>query len=299
VTRQPRSSVLPTARFVPDTRATTIAPARRPTDLLLMFLRVLTVLAAGIALARPIIHPTRRAEARVVVVDVSRSTVDSIGLRDSAQASYRDGDALVLFDSVARVVAGNAEDSLARLTPSSVRGNLSAALIAALRAASTVRNRADSLELVIVSPFAREEIDAATDSIRTLWPGRARLVAVRSGNAETAASGGVSQMNSNARSDDPLAVTVALARPEVKSNAFIDRASAADGPTIGGQSATTIASGGAVVDWPAVNRPLSGSRRVPIDTVGGVIAGDASVIAPFERRWSFPPDSLRGEVIAR
>jgi len=69
---------------------------------------------------------------------------------------------------------------------------------------------------------------------------------------------------------------------------------------VGAQASATIAGGGALVDWPAVTQPLSGARRITIDTVGGVIAGDASVIAPFERRWSFPPDSLRGtEVIAR
>ena len=73
VTRQPRAAILPTARFVPDTRATTVARARRPSDLLLMLLRVLLVLAAGAGLARPVLTPSRGAEARVVLVDVSRS----------------------------------------------------------------------------------------------------------------------------------------------------------------------------------------------------------------------------------
>jgi hypothetical protein len=37
-----------------------------------------------------------------------------------------------------------------------------------------------------------------------------------------------------------------------------------------------------------------------MDTVGGVMAGEAGVVAPFERMWSYPTDSLRGgEVIAR
>ncbi|MEP6905130.1 MAG: BatA domain-containing protein, partial [Gemmatimonadales bacterium] len=47
VTRQPRASVLPTARFVPDSPATAIVRDARPSDLLLMLLRVLVVLAAG------------------------------------------------------------------------------------------------------------------------------------------------------------------------------------------------------------------------------------------------------------
>src|SRR5580765_2998389 len=95
VTRQPRAAVLPTARFVPDTRATAIAPARRPSDLLLMFLRVLLVLAAGAGLAKPVLTPSRAAHARVLLVDVSRSARDSLAICDSVRAIYRSGDAVV------------------------------------------------------------------------------------------------------------------------------------------------------------------------------------------------------------
>src|SRR5206468_10702246 len=77
VIRAPRSTVLPTARFVPETRATTVASATRPSDLLLMALRVLTVLAAGAALAKPVFQPGRRATAGVILVDVSRSVRDT------------------------------------------------------------------------------------------------------------------------------------------------------------------------------------------------------------------------------
>src|SRR6185436_14431439 len=101
VTRQPRSSILPTARFVPDTRATTVASAPRPSDLVLMILRVLTVLAAGAALAKPVLTPSRRAEARVILVDASRSAIDSIAVRDSVRKVYREGDGVVLFDASA------------------------------------------------------------------------------------------------------------------------------------------------------------------------------------------------------
>src|SRR5258706_9312109 len=210
VTRQPRAAILPTARFVPDTRATTIAPARRPSDLLLMLLRVLLILAAGAGLARPVLTARRGAEARVILVDVSRSARDSIAIRDSVRAIYRNQDAVVLFDSSARLVAENVGDSLAALRPTGRRGNVSAALIAALRAGSSLRDRADSLELVIVSPFAREELDAATDTIRRLWPGKARLVRVAAPAVEPAAA--TSGLTISAAADDPLTVTVGLAR---------------------------------------------------------------------------------------
>jgi len=245
VTRQPRAGVLPTARFVPDTRATTVAPARRPSDLLLMVLRVLLVLAAGAGLAKPVLTPRRGAAARVILVDVSRSARDSTAMRDSVIAIYRVGDAVVAFDSSARVLAGNLSDTLRALRPTSRRGNLSAALITALRAGSRLRDRADSLELVIVSPFAREELDAATDDIRKLWPGKARLVRV-------------------------------------------------------GSSIPTTASGEPRIEWPASSRPRFAVQRGVRDTVGGVMADEAVVVAAFDRQWSFAPDSVRGgEVVAR
>jgi hypothetical protein len=290
VTRQPRSAILPTARFVPDTRATTIAPARRPSDLLLMLLRVLLVLAAGAGLARPVFTPRRGAEARVILIDVSRSARDSTAIRDSVRAIYRNQDAVVLFDSSARLATENVSDSIEALRPTGRRGNVSAALITALRAGSALRDRADSLELVIVSPFAREELDAATDTIRKLWPGKARLVRVAAPAVDMAAA--PSSLTISAAADDPLAVTVGLAKATATASGRIDRGNAPGPP--GGASV------GPLIGWPASTRPRFAAPRTVRDTVGGVMAGDAVVVSTFDRQWSFPPDSLRGaEVIAR
>ncbi|HWZ60708.1 MAG TPA: BatA domain-containing protein [Gemmatimonadaceae bacterium] len=55
-------------------------------------------------------------------------------------------------------------------------GSISAALVGALRTAAWMRDHADSLELSIVSPLTTGAFDAATDSIRTLWPGAIQLV---------------------------------------------------------------------------------------------------------------------------
>jgi hypothetical protein len=287
VTRQPRAALLPTARFVPDTPATTVAPARRPSDLLLMLLRVLTVLAAGAGLAKPVVTPSRGAEARVILVDVSRSARDPIAIRDSVRPIYRDGDAIVLFDSSARIVAGNVSDTLGAIAPTARRGNLSAALIAALRAGSSLRDRADSLELVIVSPFAREEFDAATDSIRALWPGRARLVRLGTPAADTGNVAGTLEIRADA--DDPLRIAVGLAR--VPGTRYQE-------PGTGNQVPGTRYR--MQLDWPASSRPRFAVERNPRDTVGGVTAGESSVVSSLERRWSFPPDSLRGaDVVAR
>jgi hypothetical protein len=290
VTRQPRAALLPTARFVPDTRATTVARAKRPSDLLLMLLRVLVVLAAGAGLAKPVLTPSRGASARVILIDVSRSSRDSIAIRDGVRAFFRPGDGVVVFDSSARVLSGNVTDTPGALKPTSRRGNLSAALITALRAGSGLRDRADSLELVIVSPFAKEELDAATDSIRALWPGRARLVTIRA-PADTASTSG--KLETNADANDPLAITVGLAQSSVNSRGIIDRN--------GSSSTQPVASaGGALIEWPASARPRFAVARAVRDTTGGVMAGDAVVVSAFERQWSYPSDSLRGaDVIAR
>ena len=293
VTRQPRAGMLPTARFIPDLPATATATAKRPSDLLLLLLRVLLVLAVGAALARPVFKPTRGASARVILVDVSRASRGASSLRDSVRSVYREQDAVVLFDSSARMVSANIGDSIAALTPSTRKGNISAALIAAMRAASSMMDRADSLDLVIVSPFAKEALDAATDSVRKLWPGKVRLVRVVSSADSVARS--VVPLELRTNPGDPLQVSVSLARPLSKAGALIvrDPPSAVDLQMVS-------AEGRVLVEWPAIGRPRGTLPRAKADTIGGVIADTALVIAPFERKWKFASDSLRdAHVVAR
>ena len=304
VTRQPRAAVLPTARFVPNTPATTVARARRPSDLLLMLLRVLLVLAAGAGMAKPVLTPKRGAQARVILVDVSRSARDSIAIRDSVRAVYREGDAVVVFDSATRVLDGDIIAGIDSLRPTIRRGNLSAALIAAMRAGSSLRERADSLELAVVSPFASEEFDAATDSIRKLWPGKARLVRV--GQPAVDAETVTGSLEIMADVNDPLRITATLASKsetgngqretgngkQETGNALIVRSVAED--------LQPLSKPGALIHWPTSTRPRFAIQRSPKDTVGGVMADKAAVVSAFERQWTYPPDSLRGgEVIAR
>ena len=286
VTRQPRAGVLPTARFVPDLPATAIARDTRPSDLLLMLLRVMLVLAAGAGLARPVFEPTRRADIRVVLADASRSVTDTIAFRDSVRAALREGDALVIFDSNARFVAGGL-DSVANITPSERRGNISAALIAAMHAASAIREKADSVELVVVSPLASEEIDAATPEIRKLWPGRARIV--RTGTVSSLDSTSRGQLTVRGAATDPVAASARLARSV--SDAAIVR---------GGTESESLGPDGATIDWPASERPRGAVARARPDTIGGVASGEAVIVSSFPRRWAFPADSIRGaEVVAR
>jgi hypothetical protein len=183
VTQQPKTDILPTVRFFPDVVARSTSVTIRPSDLWLLLLRVLTILLVGAALAQPRITPEHRAVARLVAVDLSRAVGRPAQLADSARKYLAGASGVVLFGAQAReATTAAAADSLAafagRPAAARQRGALSPALVAALRAASRIREQADSIELVIVSAFAREEADAATPTIRALWPGRVTLVRV-------------------------------------------------------------------------------------------------------------------------
>jgi hypothetical protein len=278
VTRQPRAGVLPTARFVPDMPATATARATRPSDIPLLLLRILLVLAAGAGLAKPVIKPSRDATARVILADVSRSVGDIDIIRSAVDSVHRDGDVLIAFDSVARVIPS--VDSLSR---SGAPGNFSAALIAAMRAGSDLRERADSLELVVVSPLAADAFDAATEHVRALWPGTARVIIA--GRPTDAAFDSASRITLRAAPNDAFAMI--LGRIRTASNAVVVRdAAVIDAPNI--------------VLWPATERPRGAVARSRPDTIGGVAADDAVVVSAFTRRWTYPADSIgAGTVIAR
>jgi hypothetical protein len=282
VTRQPASSPLPTVRFVPTSavRVTTVAPV--PEDLLLLLLRVLTVLVIGAALARPVLVPHRRPVARVVLADVSRSVGRIETVRDSARALLGVGDVLVAFDSSARVVRGGARDSAVRLTRTSRGGRLSSALIAALRAASTIRDEADSIELAIISPVRAGEIDGATQAIRALWPGRIRLVRIA---AEPDSLAPPASAAVRADSDDPIALASSIAgvRSSDSRDATIVRV--IRGEATPADSAWAVGGRRTLVRWPVVGAPPGWITRTAPDTVGAVIAGEAALVFPLERRW--------------
>jgi hypothetical protein len=152
-----------------------------------------------------------------------------------------------------------------------------------------MRESADSLELSIISPFAAEELDAATDSIRRLWPGRARVIQLASDASKSPPA--PTQLNLDAEAGDPLAITADRVR-----------ATAARSATIYRRDATHDArsSDGIAVNWPTTARPSAAVARKVVDTVGGVTGSGGQVVAPFERRWLYPVDSIHGaSVVAR
>ena len=287
VTRLPRASVLPTARFVPDSPASATARNARPSDILLMLLRVLLVLAAGAALAKPVMQPSRRANGRIILMDASRSVASVAEAADSVRTLYRVGDVVVVFDSTTRPLGPSARDSLGVVHRANVAGNLSAAFIAALREGNSLRGRVDSLELAIVSPLLAEERDAATDSIRRLWPGRARIVRIAAKTDSSSAGNGDIALRSDAT--DPVGVAVSLVANRRRPSARIVRNAALDA-----QDSAWMASGNnVVVLWPSIEKPRLAAPRSSADQSGGLVASELRLVATFDRRWRFPADSLR------
>jgi Aerotolerance regulator N-terminal len=225
-TRRPPARVLPTARFVPVAEARAVSRASRPSDVLLLVLRVLAVLLVSAAFARPVLDAPGPQVRSVVLVDVSRAVADTAVAMDSARARLTEGGALVPFGG------GAAE-----------RVSLSAALVRGQREAARVARGADSVKLVVVAPFTQAQFDAATLTLRERWPGAITLVRVpaRSDSGVSARPQLVTSLG-----DDPIAPALSALPARRGAQAVrIVRAMAS-----GADSAWARNTGGVLVEWP-------------------------------------------------
>lgn len=280
--RRPDDLLLPTARFVPDQSSRRSARAARPSDLLLLLLRLVVLALVGVALARPMVTPRRAGLARVVAVDRSRAVADFAAARDSALVLANGADAVefVVFDS-ATAIRSAAELRTMDTLPSQGKGSLSTAFVTLLRRADAMRARHTRVEMAIVSPFATELFDAATLGLRELWWDSIRLVQVAP--ASTAAARGT--VDVRAPHDDPVAAGVRLAI----AHAIVDRTADARlvrGPLTGPDSVWAREGDRVLVHWPissgtAASREARGVAAGGIegaDAVRGVLAGDRAVV---------------------
>lgn len=204
-TRRPPARPLPTARFVPASDARAVSRTSRPTDLLLLALRVLAVLLIAAAFAQPIPDAPGPAVRRVVALEWTTALAEPESLRTRAQALLGEGDALVVFDTSARVVP---VADLATLPAPTVRGvALSPMFVAVRDAAGMIARGADSLAVTVIGGFPAESWDAATPSLRGTWPGRIDVELAES-SVDTSAPA-VEVLPADA--DDPLAAAVPIA----------------------------------------------------------------------------------------
>ncbi len=295
--RRPPESPLPTARFAPERPVRMVSRAVRPADLALLALRVAIVVLVGVALARPTFMAQRNGTARVVVVDRSGFGGTGADVVTAARSVFQPGDALVLFDSAAREIITPTPDSIHQ-SASAAPGALSPALIGAVRAANRLARARDSVEVVIVSPFAASEVDGATAAIRRLWPGPVRLIRAGAPPHDTGRFGRPAVRAPRA---DPVAVSVALlAKMRGGADVRIVRAAADAADSAWARDGRTV------VVWPReASAPAGWSPRASPDTAFAVTAYgaadgsatpmSATVVAPMTRAAA-PPS---GRVIAR
>ena len=291
--QRPASYILPTARFIPDRRTLVRRMTTRPRDLVLLALRVLLLLSAAAAFARPVRAPSRASLARVVLFDRSGAVPGMEEAVRQLRPWLTDGvpTRLVLFDSVAVVATDPAAElealSLAasrNATKDSLRssavGSLSAALAAAGRLGPALAADADSVQLVIVSPLATNEFDAATDSIRARWRGGITIARL----ASTAVDGAAGTLERALSPDDPLLPAVSLVRVAALPTSVRLRRSALDV-----RDTAFARGGGTVVRWdstssgPAEATALAMGDDVVVALLGrGRVPDDGASIA----RWS-------------
>ncbi len=266
--QRPAAYVLPTTRFIPDQRTLVSRAATRPRDLVLLALRVLLLMSIGAAFARPVLTPRRGAMARVVLIDHSRAVASPFEAVTRAKALASDGvpTTLIVFDSIPRTIAATALDSLAGTPRSPATGSLSAAFIAARRASALLAQRADSIQLVLVSPVTASEIDAATRRLRSEWPGAVRIERV----AQLADSSGPWALDRPLSTDDPLGPAMASSPSSAKivTRLIRDGATAAD--------SAFARTGGTVVRW--------GSMPAARPVAEGLAVGDEVIVAALGRR---------------
>lgn len=267
--QRPAVFLLPTTRFVPDQRTLVSRVAARPRDLLLLALRVLLVLAAGAAFAQPVLMPAHGGMARVVLIDGSRdaSSADEAFERLRGILGQAVPTSIIVFDSIPSAILPTALDSAMRAPRSGAVGSLSAALVAARRAGATLAEHADSLQLILVSPLARRELDSATMRIRDQWPGAIRVWR----SALRVDSSFAWRLEHELAMEDPLGPSVAAMRParEEQVTRLIRRAPVAT-------DSAFVRQGGTVVRWDS----SSATGAAP----EGLVAGGDVVVAALGRR---------------
>lgn len=287
-TRRPPERPLPTARFVPESDLRAVSRTSRPTDLLLLALRVLAVLLIAAAFAQPIPDQPGPALRRVVAVEWTTALRDVEATRTRAQALIGDGDALVLFDTAARIVDAT---ELATLAAPTVRAAALSPMLVALRdAAGTIARGADSLAVTLLSAVPPESWDDATAALRATWPGRIDIEIVAAAV-------------DSAMLREPLVLPADADDPIVAASALL-----ADAPvaTVGGplrirraeliaEDSAWLAStpGGVLLQWPRER-----DASLSADGVFASLGAKAALVAPLGRReLTIPDESAR--VIAR
>lgn len=184
--RPPGRVPLPTARFLAEDPRNAVRVSR-PTDLLLLTLRMLLLLLVGAAFSRPAWIPAPEGTSTVVLLDRG-GAVDADGWRAGLSAArqallgpqWEARGELVLFDSAAvhvprARVRPELFDSLLATGPGRAQSDYAAALRAIPSATRTLRG-ADSVTVRMISPLLRAGWSPGLGALReSAWPGSIQM----------------------------------------------------------------------------------------------------------------------------
>ena len=287
--RQPRVLMLPTARFVPERDARAVARQAKPSDLALLLLRVIALLAAGAALAGARCGERGARRSSIVVIDAAQRA-DSAALVRAATA-VPTGDVAEAVPSLVLWVRGVSDDP-------------GVAITAAIRESARQAQANPSLSELSLTVLVPETVRSRRgwDAWRGQWPAGIRVV--RSAHAvPTDSTASVEPAFGTVR-----VVGTATARAtDVVGAAFAargarsTRAPAADGADTDAAVVVFravpdgVARAGVTVLWPVSGVPAGWRSAPSMDSVSAVAAAGLAVVGPWVRT-ALPPalsDSVR------
>jgi len=279
--RLPRTVALPTARFVPNEPARLAARAIRPSDFVLLALRVAIILAGGLALAKPRLGVAPSGSGTVIAIDGSIG--DTAAIRDSLRGiPDTDVTRFVVFDTAVQVLSDEASAVRAIVSDDdSTKTSLTVGLLAAIREAKLLRRNYESVRVVLVSSLARGQFDQATEGVRATWSDSIRIVRIPVAARDVQPA----HVEFDVTADDPVVAGIRLAH----SHGLLEGSSRVVRGSPTASDSTFASSGKTLVLWPRL-------RENAVESVDAVHAGDATAIGHFRRS---PAVSDSGRVIAR
>ena len=284
--RQPRTLLLPTARFIPERTARAVSRQAKPNDVALLLLRVIALLAAGAALAGARCGTRGAGVSSIIVIDRTLRA-DSSTLVSRVAAATSGGDLTNPLPPTVLWVHGVSDDP-------------GVAIAAGIReSARQAQGNASLVQLsltVVMPDVVRSR--RGWDAWRSQWPARIRLVPAGRAVSDTTATAAMA-----ARTVRVLRADMSPGMDAVDA-AFASRgarAPQADAPDVivhrANTAERTSGENGArvTVFWPVSGVPIGWRTAPGRDSVDAVVAEGLALVAPWVRT-ALPPetsDSLR------
>lgn len=287
--RRPPIVMLPTARFVVARDIRAVSRSTRPTDVLLLLIRVLALWCAALAIAGPRWTPSTRALGHIIVADIA-VRADSLQLRK--RAGVPEG--------------AEAHVKFAWTTSGVLQHELGAAMPAAWQAAQSLVLRdgaLDSVALHVVVPYGGVASTDGWAPWRASWPGRVQTVRAPAPAPEPAPMptptvrmlGTVTFVDGE--SDDVLRAAYRAAADSTFTSAVVVRRSVVPDTlspntavVVGALQRRTI-----VVNWPTSGVPPD--WRPVTDTSRALVVGDVALVAPWTRHAAAPDSMSRAPAL--